>query len=287
MIDTRLTRLFGLTCPVVLAPMPGLADGPLAAAVARAGGLGIIGCGDGDADWIDAQFRATGNESVGCGFTTWRLAQSPELLERVLPRRPRAIFLSHGDPRPFAPLIAQARVSLICQVQDLDGAALAVEAGANVIVAQGSASAGCSGARSTFALLPEVADFLHREAHDTLLLAAGGIADSRGVAACIVMGADGVVMGTRLWASSEGNVQAGRIETALRATGDDTILALKSDAGWPEPVATRVFRNAFEAIPAGEGIGLIRDVPPVDDILAAITQKAGRLMVHAQRKVIP
>ncbi len=287
MIDTRLTRMFGLTCPVVLAPMPGLADGRLAAAVARAGGLGLIGGGDCDADWIDAQFRATGSEAVGCGFTTWRLAQAPEVLDQVLDRHPRAIFLSHGDPRPFAHRIAQANVRLVCQVQDLQGVALAVDAEADVIVAQGCAAAGHSGFRTTLALLPEVADFLHREAHDTLLLAAGGVTDSRGMAACIVMGADGVVMGTRLWASREGKMQEEQAGTVLHASGDDTIQIVEPDADWPEPMTRRVMRAACEGIPAGEGIGLIRDMPPVEDILNVMTQKAGRLMVHAQRKVIP
>lgn len=287
MIDTRLTRLFGLTCPVVLAPMHGQADGRLAAAVATAGGLGMIGAGACDAEWIDAQFRAAGNEAVGCGFVTWRLAQTPDLLDHVLVKRPRAVFLSHGDPRPFAGRIADAKIPLICQVQDLQSTARAVEAGADVIVAQGRASAGCSGPRSTLTLLPEVADFLHREAHDTLLLAAGGIADSRGLAACIVMGADGVVMGTRLWASHEGRDSAQNADSVLRATGDDTEVARMSGADWFESVENRVLHIASETIPVGEGIGLIRDMPSVDDILSVITQKASRLMVHAQRKVVP
>ncbi|WP_420587327.1 nitronate monooxygenase [Ruegeria sp.] len=284
MIDTRLTRLFGLTCPVVLSPMPGLADGRLASAVAQAGGLGIIGGGGCDANWIETQFREAGREAVGCGFVTWRLAQTPELLDRVLARRPRAIFLTHGDPRPFAPRIAQAKTRLICQVQDLHGAALAVEAGADVIVAQGNAAAGHSGARSTFTLLPEVADFLHREAHDTLLLAAGGITDSRGLAASLVMGADGVVMGTRLWASREGLGADHHARHVLRASGDDT--KLTADADWPDHAAIRTLHNGSPESPASEGIGVIRDVPSVDEILAQMDQKASRLMVHAQRKVI-
>ncbi|WP_424830028.1 nitronate monooxygenase [Ruegeria sp.] len=287
MIDTRLTRLFGLTCPVVLAPMHGQADGRLAAAVATAGALGIIGAGVCDAEWIDAQFRAAGNEAVGCGFVTWRLAQTPELLCQVLAKRPRAIFLSHGDPRPFADRIADAKIPLICQVQGLQSTARAVEAGASVIVAQGRASAGISGSRSTLTLLPEVADFLHREAHDTLLLAAGGIADSRGLAACIVMGADGVVMGTRLWASREGQGSAQYADAVLQATGDDTEVTKMSGADWSDSVEARALHISSEAIPAGEGIGLIRDMPSVDDILRVITQKASRLMVHAQRKVVP
>lgn len=283
MIDTRLTRMFGLTCPVVLAPLPGFADGRLAAAVARAGGLGLLGAGDCDEGWMATQFRAAKTESIGCGFTTWQLAQNPDLLDRVLDRRPRAIFLSHGDPRRFAPVIARAGVRLICQVQDLESAAQAVEAGADVVVAQGSASAGVSGARSTMALLPELADFLYREAHDTLLLAAGGIADSRGLAACIVMGADGVVMGTRLLASREGSLQPAQIAATLGASGDDTVRCSTTNGDWPGTALDRRLGD----LPASEAVGLIGDNPSVEDILATITQKAERLLVHCQRKVIP
>lgn len=267
--------------------MPGMADGLLASAVAQAGGLGMIGVGQRDAGWIAAQFGAAGREKVGCGFLTSHLAQSPELLDLALSRQPRAIFLTHGDPRPFAPRIAQAQIPLICQVQSLEGAALAVDAGADVIVAQGGSATGPTGVRTTLALLPEVADFLHREAHDTVLLAAGGIADSRGLAACLVMGADGVVIGTRLWASVEGRVSDTQMQQALRATGDDTIQTLQSDTGCSEPIATRYLANTRSTCPAGEGIGLIRDFPPVADILNTLTDRAGRLMIHAQRKVIP
>ncbi len=79
----------------------------------------MIGGGEYDADWIAAQFRATGREAVGCGFTTWHLNKFPGRLDQVLSRRPRAFLLSHGDPPPMAPRIKQAKIPLICQVQDL------------------------------------------------------------------------------------------------------------------------------------------------------------------------
>ncbi len=164
---------------------------------------------------------------------------------------------------------------------------MAVEAEADIVVAQGCAASGRSGARTTLAVLPEVADFLHHEAHDTLLLAAGGIADSRGLAACIFTGADGVVLGTRLWASQEGQVLKSQVRPALEARGDDTTHTLASEPGWPHPVAKRALRDGCHAIPAGEEIGLLDDMSPMNDVLTSLTQKASRLMVHAQRKVIP
>ena len=77
------------------------AGGKLASAVSAAGGLGLIGGGYGDADWLAEQFRAAGNARVGCGFITWSLREKPYLLDQVLAHRPLAIFLSFGDPNPF------------------------------------------------------------------------------------------------------------------------------------------------------------------------------------------
>ena len=91
---TRLTDRFGLAHPVVLAPMAFAAGGRLAAAVSAAGGLGLVGGGYGNKDWVDAQLDEAGDGTVGCGFITWSLEGSPGLLDHVLERRPRAILLS-------------------------------------------------------------------------------------------------------------------------------------------------------------------------------------------------
>ena len=101
-LTTRLTERYELAHPIVLAPMGNVSGGKLAAAVSGAGGLGLIGGGYGDGRWLETEFRAAGNASVGCGFITWSLDERPELLELVLERQPRAIMLSFGDPVPFA-----------------------------------------------------------------------------------------------------------------------------------------------------------------------------------------
>ena len=82
-IRTRLTEALGITVPILSAPMGFVAGGKLAAAVTAAGGLGLIGGGYGDADWLDREFAEAGNARVGCGFITWSLARQPELLARV------------------------------------------------------------------------------------------------------------------------------------------------------------------------------------------------------------
>ena len=189
-LRTRLTERFGIEHPIISAPMGTFAGGRLAAAVSNAGGLGLIGGGYGDGDWLDREFSAAGNARVGCGFITWSLAKRPELLDQVLARSPAALMLSFGAPAPFAVSIKQSGVPLICQVQSIAHARAAVDAGADVIVAQGGEAGGHSGHRSTLTLVPEVDDFLADAAPDTLLVAAGGIADGRGLAAALMLGAD-------------------------------------------------------------------------------------------------
>ncbi|WP_287285846.1 nitronate monooxygenase [Mesorhizobium sp.] len=174
-----------------------MAGGRLAAAVSHAGGLGLIGGGYGDEAWLDKEFAAAGSARVGCGFITWSLATRPHLLDRVLERQPAALMLSFGSPAPFAAHIREARVPIICQVQSMLHAREALDVGADVVVAQGKEAGGHSGHRSTFTLVPEIADLLAKKAPETLLVAAGGVGDGRALAAALLLGADGVLVGTR------------------------------------------------------------------------------------------
>ena len=192
-IHNRLTQTLGIEHPVLLAPMDLVSGGRLAAAVSHAGGLGLLGGGYGDGDWLDQEWQRAGNARIGCGFITWSLAKRPEVLKRALAHRPAAIMLSFGDPRPFAPAIRDAGARLICQVQTLSQAREAMEAGADVIVAQGTEAGGHGMSEPLFTLLPQVVD----ACPDMLVVAAGGIADGRGMAAALMLGAQGVLMGTR------------------------------------------------------------------------------------------
>jgi len=267
LLPTRLTEQFGLRHPVVLAPMAFAAGGRLAAAVSVAGGLGLIGGGYGDRGWIDAQFDEADGAGVGCGFITWSLARTPSVLDRVLGRRPRAIMLSLGDPRPFAPRIHEAGLPLLCQVQSRSDAQLALQAGAQVIVAQGAEAGGHGDRRATFTLVPEIADLLAARSPETLLCAAGGIADGRGVAAALMLGADGVLVGTRLWATAEANVSEAMQAAALAADGDATVRTRVPDVArrlsWPERFTARVLRNAFTESWHGREAQLRRAGEPV------------------------
>ena len=249
MLSTRLTERLGIRHPVLSAPMAFAAGGALASAVSHAGGLGLIGGGYGDADWLEREFLAAGNARIGCGFITWSLAKEPALLAEALRHAPAALMLSFGDPAPFADEIRAAGSLLICQVQTLAHVEDALEAGVDIIVAQGTEAGGHGARRATMTLVPEIATLLQRRSPDTMLVAAGGIADGRGLAAALALGADGVLMGSRFWAASEALTHPNHQTAALTADGDGTIRQGATDIArgydWPEGFTARVLNNRF------------------------------------------
>jgi nitronate monooxygenase len=320
-MQTRLTRALGIDHPIISAPMAVAAGGKLAAAVTEAGGLGLIGGGYGDADWLEREFAAAANARVGCGFITWSLAKNPALLELVLAKRPAAVMLSFGDLAPFAQRIKASGTLLICQVQTLALAREAVAAGADVLVAQGSEAGGHGLERTTFTLVPEIADYLAGAAPNTVLAAAGGIADGRGLAAALMLGADGVLVGSRFWASAEALAPQSLQAAAIAADGDSTIRTTVVDIArridWPKPFTARVLKTRFamewhgrEAELAqpdtltreesrysrayragdventcmftGEAVGLIRELAPAGEILRRMAREAEVLITSAR-----
>jgi nitronate monooxygenase len=316
-ISTRLTELLRIEHPILLAPMDLVADGQLAAAVSRAGGFGIIGGGYGDEAWLKREMDAAGDARIGVGFITWSMARRPQLLDMVLERRPPAIMLSFGDVQPHAEKIKRADALLICQVQTLEQALDAAVNGADVLVAQGAEAGGHGISRSTFPFIPAVADAVP----DIPIAAAGGIGDGRGLAAALMLGADGVLVGTRFYASQEAaGVQAAKNRMVM-ATGDRTVRGIIFDIArrnvWPAPYSGRVLRNDFSekwhgretdllqqqdkeaerfaaaraagdfdtaAVIAGEVVDLIADVPPAAEIVERMMTTATTLLVGASNK---
>lgn len=252
-MKTRLTEQFGIRHPILNAPMALIAGGRLVAAVSDAGGLGILGGGyagtfGGEPD-LDEELELARGRKFGVGFVTWALERAPQMLEEALKHSPICMFLSFGDARQFAEKIRRAGAKLICQVQCLRHAEEALAAGADAIVAQGAEAGGHGATRATLPLVPEVADYLAKHSPKTLLLAAGGIADGRGLAAALMLGADGVLVGTRFWACAEALTPQAMIDRAVRATGDDTVRTKAIDAlrgvPWPEEFSFRVLKNKF------------------------------------------
>ena len=220
-IHTALTDTLDIRHPVLLAPMDLVADGKLAAAVSSAGGFGILGGGYGDETWLKKELDVAGKARVGVGFITWSMARQPRLLDVTLERKPAAVMLSFGDPAPHADRIKRAGALLICQVQTAAMAKDAVAKGADIIVAQGTEGGGHGGSVSTMPLVPAIVDAV---GNSVPVVAAGGIADGRGLAAALMLGAIGVLLGTRFYASSEAAGHVGRQE-ADRGGGRNPIVA--------------------------------------------------------------
>ena len=246
MIATALTDLFGLRHPIVLAPMGNVAGGRLAAAVSEAGGLGMVGGGYSDAAWLRSELdivsRAT-QRPWGVGLITW--AATPAMLELALAYRPQAVMLSFGDPRPYAEAVRAAGCRLICQVQGNLELKLACAAGADVIVAQGTDAGGHGGSRGTLPWVPAAVD----AAAPLPVIAAGGIADGRGLAAALMLGAHGALIGTRFYASAEalGSAVAKRRLAAARAeeTARTRVFDIVRGYDWPSGYTGRALRNDF------------------------------------------
>ena len=245
-LRTALTAMLGIAHPVVLAPMGGVAGGALAAGVSEGGGLGMIGGGRGDRSWLTREcdiVAAQTKKPWGIGFLSW--AVSSQIIDWAIERKPAAIMLSFGDPTPFADSVRAAGTVLIIQVTTMRDAQQALDVGADIIVAQGSEAGGHGGGRSTLPFVPAVVDI----AGNTPVLAAGGIADGRGLAAALMLGAAGAVVGTRFEATHEALLDAEESKAITAANAADTIrgrvLDIAADAGWPAEYPARTLRNGF------------------------------------------
>jgi len=313
-ISTSLTGLLGIKHPILLAPMAAISGARLAAAVSGAGGFGILGGGYGERGWLEGETATLRQARVpfGIGFITWSLARKPDLLDVALNAQPRAIMLSFGDPRPFAARIKQAGALLICQVQDEDLARQALDAGADILIAQGTEAGGHGATRTTIDIVPAIVDLV---AGRVPVVAAGGIGDGRGLAAMMMLGAAGVLLGTRFLASIEADIADEAKQRVCAATSGSTVRSVVFDISrnnlWPLPFtgrclvndhARRWIGNEIElmqkvktvsaeyfaardarnfdiaAVHAGEAVGLIHDIPPAAEIVERIANEADQIL---------
>jgi nitronate monooxygenase len=225
-------------------------------------------------------------------------------------------MLSFGEVKPHASRIKARGVPLICQVQGMRYLREAVDAGADIIVAEGCEAGGHSGYRGVFTLVPEAADYLAKCSPDTVLVAAGGVGDGRGLAAALMLGADGVLVGTRFMASQESEAPEGFRHAIIRADGDSTMKSSSVDIArkryWPNPeFVVRVLKNSFVAkwhgrehemeqaidveyerfwaafkagdadnsgVLMGEVCGIIQDAPPAAQIVENMIAQACQLL---------
>jgi nitronate monooxygenase len=248
MIATWLTERFGLDVPVVGAPVAGPGEGRLAAAVSAAGGLGMVGVGSSRSpEWLREQARvaAASGRPYGVGLMAWALEQDPAQLDAVLDLRPGLVSVSFGRFEPHLRRLRDAGLTVAVQVGNLAEASRAAAAGADLVVARGAEGGGHGrNELGTLALLQLVLEEV-----DVPVLAAGGIATARGLAAVLAAGAAGGWVGTAFLGCREAaNSPAARqrlFEATDTATSYGRVFDVAQRLGWPEEYGGRGLRNAF------------------------------------------
>lgn len=324
MIRSSFSALFGLDYPIMNAPMATAAGGELVAAVANAGALGMIG-GSGSSPGLTpaerlrreiASCQSRTTRPFGVGFISTRRLDdgrlaAEELQSVALDAGVSIITHSFMVPTDLIAVAQRRGARVICQVQTVAMAHEALDAGADVLIAQGNDGGGHVGSIGTLSIVPAIVEIAGR----TPVLAAGGIVDGRGLAAALMLGAQGANLGTRLAVSGESTMPSYAQARMIAAGTDDTLWTRSYDvvrgSDFGPTVAGRVVRNAFTdawdgrendaranaarladqidaaaiagdtslvSVWASSGVGLIRDVEPAAAIVRNICAEAEQII---------
>jgi enoyl-[acyl-carrier protein] reductase II len=237
-VETRATGLFGIRYPIIQAGMVWAAGSRLAVAVSEAGGLGMIGAGSMKPDLLREQIRKARGATAYPFAVNIPLARpdAGDLVGVVIEEQVRIVFTSSGHPLKFTGELKKQGCVVVHVIAAVNHARKAVEAGCDAVVAEGFEAGGHNGVDeiTTLALVPQVAD-----AVSIPVLAAGGIADGRGLAAALALGADGVQVGTRFAATAESSAHENYKKAVVGAGDGGTVLTLRKLA----PV--RMIRTPF------------------------------------------
>ncbi len=249
-MTTALTRLLGTRYPLLNAPMTPQAGGALARAVSDAGAFGMLGLDELDTAASVAEqvalLRAGGADvRFGIGLVRWVLDERPELVELALAARPAFVSISFGDPAPYVARFQAAGIPVGAQVQSRTWAQAALAAGVDILIAQGTEAGGHTGSVGTLPLLQIVLDL----AGDVPVIAAGGIATGRGLAAVLAAGAAGAWVGTPFLVARESRSNDVARERLIATDETQTVLTSVFDRvqhkAWPAEFGGRALRNAF------------------------------------------
>jgi nitronate monooxygenase len=245
MLRTALTDILGIRIPILNAPMTPQAGGALAAAVCDAGGFGMLGFDEDEGEEsIAAQAAMLDRRAFGIGMAAWVLDARPHLLDLAIRARPKLVSISFGDAKPYVEKLHAAGIVVASQVQSRRWAQTALEAGVDVLVAQGSEAGGHTGGVGTMVLMQTVLAMTEKP-----VLVAGGIASGRGVAAVLAAGAAGAWIGTPFLLAAESRTPE---EARRRIAASDETQTIKTHVydrlqhkPWPDEFAGRALRNAF------------------------------------------
>jgi nitronate monooxygenase len=323
MLHTRICDLLEIEHPIINAPMAGVASGALAAAVSEAGGFGLIGCSGRHTspEWLRDQIRIARERTsrpFGVGFIT-STSGLEEQIQVALEERVSAVSHSFADPTPYVEAAHDAGIKVLAQVQKVSHARKVARAGIDAVAAQGTEAGGHTGYHSTLPMVLAVMEAVG----DIPVIAAGGIADGRGLAAILMLGAEGAWIGTRFVASHEASREDWEKERLVLSDIDDTILVkiydLLRGSEFPADIGHRVLRNKFleewhgrenealarvpelraeieaatrandasiASVNAGDGVGLITSVEPAGVILRRIVAEAEEILRNRPKSLL-
>lgn len=248
-IKTRLTETLGIDHPVMLAGMGGVAYAPLAAAVSAAGGIGTLGAATMDDERMLAEMADVARLAPGKPFGVDLLAAIPadmvSQVEKIIAAGATLFVSGLGVPRDVIDLCHSSGVLVASMCGKVRHAVAAVEAGCDIVIAQGTEAGGHTGLVATMPLVPQIVDAVGERVP---VVAAGGIYDGRGLAASLALGADGVWIGTRFVATPEARTAIGYKEALLGMAEDGTTVS-RAYSGKPMRVIANEYTRHFEANP--------------------------------------
>ena len=319
-METRLTALLGIEHPVMLAGMGGVSYAPLVAAVSEAGGFGCLGASTmGDEQMVAemARVRAATDRPFGVDLLTAMPGSLVAQVEQVIEGGATVFVAGLGVPSEVVDLCHAHRVLVVNMCGKVAHARRALDAGCDLVVAQGTEAGGHTGTVATMPLVPQVVDAVG----DAIpVVAAGGIVDGRGLAAALALGADGVWMGTRFIATPEARGVTG-YKDALLAAAEDATTVSRAFSGKTMRVLRNGYTDHFEAhpeelqpfpaqlarsmedgawhlgggaltegvdptregYPAGQGVGAVRSLEPAGDLVRRIVDEAEQVIAGMSR----
>lgn len=313
MIKSPICELLGITYPVIQGGMAWVADAGLAAAVSNAGGLGIIAAMNLDGVKLEAEIRRA-RELTDKPFGVNLMLESPyidEAVKVVCQEKVSVVTTGAGNPDRFLPALKENNIKTVPVVASVALAKMMERSGVDAIIAEGTESGGHVGDTTTMALVPQVVD-----AVDLPVIAAGGIADGRGMAAAFMLGACGVQMGTRFLAARECSINQNYKDKVVSASDISTIVTGKRD-GHPvrvikNPMTREYYKKEMQgespenlekltvgslkkavvdgdtqhgSMMCGQIAGLIKQEETCDEIVTGICSEAEELFKEAQKWV--
>lgn len=229
-LKTRITEMLGIEKPIIQAAMGWIARAPLSSAFSNAGGMGIIETSSGELDAIRGEIlkmRDLTDKPFGVNVAQ-AFVRDPDIVQFIIDNGVKFVTTSAGDPMKYTALLKEAGLTVFHVVPNLKGALRAIEAGVDGLIVEGGEGGGFKNPQdvASMVLLPQVC-----EAVDVPVVAAGGIMDGQTMAAALALGAEGVLMGTRILSSTESPVHQNWKDAIVNADSTDTVFLNRSGPG--------------------------------------------------------